>query len=112
MFVFFPQLSVCFLRPDCWGYNEIKPKDAIVLPFSKGVKKFCIEKQITLVFENDVPKNRIDFIKYLQNAGCSDIVMDGFISCSDSDINNDYMPKSKYVKVYDYNGKFIGLKKK
>ena len=36
---------------------------------------------------------------------------DSKIDCTASDINNSIMPRSRVLKVYDKNGKFIGLKK-
>lgn len=87
--------------------GKINPKDIHVYPFSVGVKELCIKKQISIYFEKDVPKNRQDFIDYLKRVGCSDIIVDGFIACTSSDIERDFMPKSKYVKVYDYSGKYL-----
>lgn len=77
----------------------------------KGVRELCIKQQLSLLFDNDYTYNRDDFINYLRNSGCSDIVVDGFIDCTASDINNSFMPKIRVLKVYDKNGKFIGLKK-
>lgn len=92
--------------------DEIKPKDIHVYPFSLGVKELCIKKLISIYFEKDVPKNRQDFIDYLKKAGCSDIVIDGFIACTASDINRQFMPKSNYVRVYDYSGKYLRTERK
>ena len=43
--------------------------------------------------------------------GGYDEFCDGFIDCTAGDINNSIMPRSRVLKVYDKNGKFIGLKK-
>ena len=87
--------------------GEITTKDIHVYPFSVGVKELCIKKLISIYFEKDVPKNRQDFIDYLKKAGCSDIIIDGFIACTSSDIDRDFMPKSKQIRVYDYSGKYL-----
>ena len=93
---------VLFEFPNDYTKNDVK-----IYKFSTGVKKLCVKKLLPLLFDNEYDYNRNDFIAYLKNAGCSDIVMDAFISCTASDINNDYMPKSRYVRVYDYDGKFL-----
>ena len=87
--------------------GEFTPKDIHVYPFSVGVKELCINKQISIYFEKEIPRNRQDFIDYLRRAGCSDIVVDGFIECTAADIDNDIAPRSKYMKVYDNAGNFL-----
>ena len=92
--------------------KDYSAKDVKIYKFSTGVKELCIKKLLPLLFYEDYTFNRKDFISYLKNAGCSDIVMDAFIACTSSDINKDFMPKSKFLRVYDYDGKFIGLRRK
>ncbi|MCR4741799.1 MAG: hypothetical protein K5866_02855 [Treponema sp.] len=98
--------SILFEFPEDYSMQDIK-----VYKFSDGVRELCIKQQLSLLFDKDYTYNRDDFINYLRNSGCSDIVVDGFIDCTASDINNSYMPKNRVLKVYDMNGKFIGLKK-
>lgn len=92
--------------------GEYTAKDLKIYKFSTGVKELCVKNLCSLLFYEDYKFNRDDFINYLKRAGCSDIVVDGFIDCTSSDINKDKMPKTKYLKVYDYDGKFIGTKRK
>ena len=92
--------------------GEYTAKDLKIYKFSTGVKELCVKNLCSLLFYEDYKFNRDDFINYLKRAGCSDIVVDGFIDCTSSDINEDKMPKTKYLKVYDYDGKFIGTKRK
>ena len=87
--------------------GEYREKDIHVYSFSAGIKELCIKQQISIYFEKEVPKNRRDFIDYLKKAGCSDIVLDGFIACTTLDINNDIAPRSKVKRVYDFSGKLL-----
>ena len=99
--------SVLFDFPKDYSAKDIK-----VYKFSTGVKELCVKELRSLLFYKDYNFKREDFINYLKKAGCSDIVIDGFIDCTSSDINKDKMSKTNYLKVYDYDGKFIGTKRK
>lgn len=103
----FRYTSVLFHFPE--DYTE---KDIQIYKFSTGVKELCVKNLCSLLFYEDYKFNRDDFINYLKNAGCPDIVVDGFIDCTGKDINKSKMPKSKYIKIYDFDGNFIGCKLK
>lgn len=83
-----------------------KKSDIIILPFSKGVQEFCINRKMPIVMSSKVNLGLITFfLPYLKSKGVSDILVDAFEACWYPGNN---LPINK--PIYDKDGKRIGYK--
>ena len=87
--------------------KSIKKSDIIILPFSKGVQEFCINRNMPIIMNSKVEVSLLKyFISYLKGKGVPDVLVDSFEMCwypgRDLPINK---------PIYDETGKKTGYKR-
>lgn len=85
---------------------HVKKEDVIVLPFSRGVEEFCINRSLPVIMNSKVDLRLVKyFLNYLKLKGVSDELVDAFEMCWYPGRD---LPPNK--PVYDESGKRIGYK--